>query len=236
MGGTIAAVLLVAHVPYPAVYRQIPNQITVARLVLAFVFFLVLNQYRFPHYARWALLVAIALFVIAAISDWLDGYLARKWKVESTFGRIMDPFCDKVLVIGAFIYLSGPRFVDPQHVEPPTLLGNIIPGNVASGVYPWMVALILARELLVTGIRDELESTGVRFGANFSGKLKLVFQVVAIPLILLIVWLDPRSGVSAIPGLALIRDILVYLTVAVTMLSGWPYVRSAMRSVKEKSS
>jgi len=207
------------------VYRQLPNELTLARLVLAAVFFVVLNQYRYATEtgAGW-LLAAGVVFILAAATDALDGYLARRWKVESTFGRVMDPFCDKVLVIGAFIYLAGPRFVDPLAVEAGSYL------TMVSGVYPWMVAVILARELLVTGIRGEMETGGVRFGAVWSGKLKMILQSAAIPLVLLIVWIDPRT-----PGwgwLAWIRDALVYATVAATVASGVPYVQRAARVLR----
>ncbi len=140
-------------------YRSLPNLLTIARLVLASVFFLILGWYRFPSGPDWALWVAIILFIIAASTDYLDGYLARRWNVESQFGRIMDPFCDKVLILGAFIYLAGPRFVDPIAVkEPQEFAFHILKGNMVSGIYPWMVALILARELLVTGIRGSFRS------------------------------------------------------------------------------
>ncbi len=205
-------------------YRHFPNALTVLRLVLAFVFFLVLNFYRYPGQNDAALVVATVLFILAAITDALDGYLARKWHVESTFGRIMDPFCDKVLIIGAFIYLAGPRFVIPHAVEEGQLLTMI------TGVYPWMVALVLARELLVTGIRGELESTGIKFPAQFTGKLKMILQAVAIPVVLAIVFIDPqREGWT---WLGVVRDIMVYVTVLVTVISGWPYVTSAMRALK----
>ncbi len=203
-------------------YRQIPNQLTLLRLVLAAVFFVVLNQYRYPVAPAWLLLVAIAIFILAAVTDALDGYLARRWQVESTFGRIMDPFCDKVLVIGAFIYLAGPRFVitpGPEDVHV----------TMVSGVYPWMVAIILARELLVTSVRGELESKGVEFAASLSGKLKMILQSVAIPVVLLIVWLDPRQHE---PWLAWVRDVLVYATVFVTLISGLPYIQRAAAALK----
>ncbi|MCA9295700.1 MAG: CDP-alcohol phosphatidyltransferase family protein, partial [Phycisphaerales bacterium] len=91
--------------------RHIPNAITVARLVHAAGFFATLNVYRYPdRHAAWAV-AAVVLFILAAATDALDGYLARRWDVTSTFGRIMDPFVDKVLIIGAFVYLAGPRFI-----------------------------------------------------------------------------------------------------------------------------
>jgi CDP-diacylglycerol---glycerol-3-phosphate 3-phosphatidyltransferase len=214
--------------------RNLPNQLTLIRLALAGVFFLVLNLYRYqPNSAddaEWALVFCFVTFIIAAITDWLDGYLARKWKAESTFGRIMDPFCDKVLVIGSFIYLSGPRFVDTFHAGDERGFFNVVPGNMITGVYPWMVVVILARELLVTGIRDELESAGVKFGASVFGKLKMLLQVICIPTVIAIVWLDPWQ-----PGhewMLWVRHIVVYATVICTALSGIPYVTNAYRTIR----
>ncbi|MEM6551414.1 MAG: CDP-diacylglycerol--glycerol-3-phosphate 3-phosphatidyltransferase [Planctomycetota bacterium] len=208
--------------------HQVPNALTVLRLILAAAFFLILNQYRYgqpeAHMPWLWLLIAVVLFILAAVTDALDGHLARKWKAESTFGRIMDPFCDKVLVIGALIYLAGPRFVDPDAVA----AGSFF--NMASGVYPWMVVVVLARELLVTGIRGELEGAGVKFGANVFGKLKMILQSVVVPIVLVIVAIDPaRDGWG---WLAWVRDVLVYATVAVTVLSGWPYLSSAVRLMR----
>lgn len=206
-------------------YKHLPNQLTLLRLVLSGVFFIILNQYRYVGAAKpqgWILFSAIVVFVLAAVTDFMDGYLARRWNVESTFGRIMDPFCDKVMVIGALIYLAGPRFVMPEKVEAGAFF------NMVSGVYPWMVVVILARELLVTGIRGELEGMGIKFGANIFGKLKMVLQSVMVPVVLLLIWIDPVKHSAA----AWTRDILVYLTVIVTILSGLPYIFGAMRAMK----
>jgi CDP-diacylglycerol--glycerol-3-phosphate 3-phosphatidyltransferase len=220
-----------------AFYRNVPNQLTVLRLVLAAAFFLVLNQYRFfSQTPGWILLIAIGLFVLAALTDLLDGYLARRWHVESTFGRIMDPFCDKVLVIGAFIFLAGPRFVDPGEV--PQEVQKYIELNMSTGVYPWMVAVILARELLVTGVRGELEGTGTHFGANIFGKAKMLLQSITVPVVLGIVYLldpiDPTIPASRSPWLTWPRDILVYTTVIVTVLSGIPYITNAARAMQNR--
>ena len=206
-------------------YRTLPNQLTVLRLILAAVFFVVLNQYRYAsHGSSAALLTAIVVFLLAAVTDWLDGYLARRWKVESTFGRIMDPFCDKVLIIGAFVYMAGPRFVDPGAVASGSFFTMI------SGIYSWMVAVILARELLVTSVRGESEVTGVAFTTTMFGKVKMFLQSLSIPVILGIVWLDPAE--QGRQWLSLVRDILIYATVTATVLSGLPYVSRAARVMK----
>jgi len=219
-------------------YRNLPNLLTIARLILAFVFFLILGVYRYDDGPNWALWTATILFIVAAGTDFLDGYLARRWHVESQFGRIMDPFCDKVLILGAFIYLAGPRFVDPIAIkEPQELAFHILKGNMVSGIYPWMVALILARELLVTGIRGELEAKGVKFGANIWGKAKMVLQACVVPLVLLIIFLFSRYTAAgdreARAVLAIIRNALVYITVFVSVMSGVPYVTGAMRQMRE---
>ena len=211
----------------PAMHRNVPNIITMARLVMAFGFFLVLNGYRYPAGPQWVLMLATVIFIIAAATDWLDGYLARKWQVESTFGRIMDPFCDKVLVLGAFIYLSGTRFIDPVAVKQNEYM------TMTTGIYPWMVVLMLARELLVTGIRGELEGQGVKFGANFWGKLKMILQSVAIPVILAIVWYNPRRSEEE-NLLHWLPDIIAYTVVFVTIMSGLPYVIDAVKSLAKK--
>ena len=200
-------------------YRQVPNQLTVLRLVLSAVFLVALNQYRYSGMpiaagANIWLWLALSVFLLASLTDVLDGHLARKWQVESTFGRIMDPFCDKVLVLGAFIYLAGPRFAVQQE-------GTDIHVSVSS-VYPWMVAVMLARELLVTGVRGELEGTGVRFGATIFGKTKMTLQSTVVPVILGLVSLDPMQPGRT--GLITVLNLLMYVTVAVTVISGVPYV------------
>jgi len=213
--------------------KNIPNQLTMLRLVFAAAFFWVLQFYRYvphgqePSPAIWILPVATVLFILAAITDALDGHLARKWDVVSKFGRIMDPFCDKILILGAVIYLGSPRFLDPVAVEQGAYR------TMASGVYPWMVVLVLARELLVTGIRGEVEKAGIAFGANWVGKLKMILQSVVVPVVLIIVMIDPeRPGCS---WLGWVRDVLVYTTVLATVLSGIPYITGAAKAFKAAS-
>ena len=213
-------------------YKNLPNLLTLLRLVLAAGFFVALNQYRYegPAGDRQSLVLwaSIVMFVLAALTDWLDGYLARKWKAESRFGRIMDPFCDKVLILGAFVYLAGPRFISPEKVE----AGDFF--NMVSGVYPWMVVVVFARELLVTSIRGEVEAMGVKFGSNLSGKLKMILQSIVIPIVLLLIWIGPENPDNR--WVAVTRDVLVYTTVVVTILSGWPYITNARAALKKAGS
>lgn len=214
--GSLAGTIL----PMPTSVRQsLPNGLTVLRLVLAAAFFGALNAYRYPDQnAVWAN-VALLLFVLAAITDALDGYLARKWKAESTFGRIMDPFCDKVLILGAFIYMAGPRFVVADWVRDGSFF------TMATGVYPWMVVVVLARELLVTGFRGEAESMGVSFASSWSGKAKMILQSIAIPAVLLVVVNFGTHGQDTVSlaGRWFCHGV-IYVTVIVTIWSGLPYI------------
>ena len=208
--------------------QHVPNLLTMARVVLSAVFFLILNQYRYPIANPAILWVAMAIYIIAALTDIADGYLARKYKVESTFGRIMDPFADKVLNIGAFIYLAGSRFVDPAAVE----AGKFF--TMISGVYPWMVVVILARELLVTGIRGEMEGRGIKFGANIFGKLKTLLQCIGIPFLIGIVAVGPNAEGRG--WWVYVQWFWAYGIVITTVLSGIPYVRNAYTAVQKPAS
>ena len=199
------------------VRRQLPNALTVLRLFLAGAFFLTLNAFRYPaQNIGWGN-AAIVLFILAVVTDALDGYLARRWKVESIFGRIMDPFCDKVLIIGAFIYLAGPRFVVTEIHE----ADGDVSVTMATAVYPWMVVLILGRELLVTGIRGVIEGMGFSGASNWSGKAKMILQSITIPIVLAIA-INIHASEQAWAHWT--NVVLVYVTVIVTVWSGLPYI------------
>jgi len=210
--------------------KNIPNLLTLLRLVLAALFFGLLTGYRFDTGVAWLLIPAIVVFIAAAITDAMDGHYARKWQVESKFGRIMDPFCDKVLVLGALVFLAGPGF---SSVNNETLSGTPYHRQISS-IYPWMVVVMLARELLVTGIRGELEGVGHKFGANVWGKLKMVLQSIVVPVVLFIVYLHDATDQdrSTLVALGLTKIALVYATVVVTVLSGLPYITGAAKVMR----
>lgn len=207
-------------------FRHVPNALTGVRLLLAVVFFVMLSYYQYEMRGEpWFLIVAFVIYCIALFTDFLDGHLARKWQVEGAFGRVVDPFVDKVLVIGSFIFFAGKNFTIPHHDI------SQIPTNVKTitGVVPWMVVLILGRELLVTSLRGLSESTGRNFGAAFSGKLKMVFQSITILVILVYVnslaWLT-RHQLDR-PA-TIFRDLCIWATILITVFSGMLYVRRAV--------
>jgi len=218
--------------------RNFPNALTVARLVFSIAFFAALSLYQFPDTRPVLLDVALFLFMVAAVTDWLDGALARKWEVTSVFGRIMDPVCDKVLVIGAFVFLAGPMFsYDPAAYMSPSPMDiprpNLPAFRMISGVYPWMVVLILGRELLVTAIRGLMEAQGVAFGASWSGKAKMILQSIVVPILIFVIG---HANPIENAWVAVVRDVLVGLTLLVTVSSGWPYIAKTISVVSAEQS
>jgi CDP-diacylglycerol--glycerol-3-phosphate 3-phosphatidyltransferase len=204
--------------------KHVPNLLTASRLVLAAVFFAFLSRYQYARQPEALLHAAFVVYLFALITDFFDGYLARRWKAASMFGRITDPFVDKVLVLGSFIFFAGKNFVIPE----PEL--GAVPDNVKTitGIVPWMVVLILARELLVTTFRGVAESSGQNFGAAFTGKLKMTLQSITILVILTYVnfrgWLQTHGWDS--PAL-ITRDVFIWATLIVTLYSGMAYARRA---------
>lgn len=211
--------------------RHIPNTITMTRAAMAVAFFVVLSFYRAPHHGVGWLWLAMALFIAAALSDVLDGWLARRWKVVSLFGRIMDPLCDKLLVLGGFVVLAGQRFA----MSPATQVdGGFAHSDLldqASGIYPWVVVVLLARELLVTAIRSVAESRGIEFPAKWAGKLKMFIQSASLPVIMGLMALAPPQ---THPATFWTNHILVWLTVAITVWSALPYI-AAVRTLERQT-
>lgn len=205
----------------------LPNQLTVARIGLAGAFFALLGFYEHgsPH-TQTLLNVAFVIFVIAGITDVLDGWIARRWNQTSAFGRIVDPFVDKVLVIGTFIMLTGSNFAFPPDsgVADADLHGWLT-GGMLSAVQAWMVVVMLAREFIVSAVRGYSESQGIKFPAISAGKIKMLVQSVTIGTILF----QLANCPDWVPGVYL-KVALVWLAMVVTVLSGLAYVSKA-RSV-----
>lgn len=196
---------------------NLPNQITIGRLALGIVFFACLAQYDARAPQVWLLDLSAGLFLIAAISDIVDGYLARKHNQVTSFGRIIDPFVDKILVIGAYIFLAGDGFLRNDFSR-------------VSDVTGWMVVVILGRELLVTSLRGVTEAAGQSFAANVYGKAKMALQSTTIVWVLLT--LAHPHGLAFFADL---RPYLVWLTVAVTFFSVVPYLRMARGVLSQMS-
>ncbi|MGA2092500.1 MAG: CDP-alcohol phosphatidyltransferase family protein [Sedimentisphaerales bacterium] len=155
--------------------KQIPNILTFGRLILT-VLFLAMLLYS-PYAADRTMLidVAFAIFVIAGLTDIIDGPIARKLKIETKFGRMLDPLVDKVLVCGAFFCFAC--------IGQPEFLFNL--SNSAMHIIRWSVAAILIiREGYVTVIRHIAEAKGIDFRAVASGKIKMLIQSFTVGIVL----------------------------------------------------
>jgi CDP-diacylglycerol--glycerol-3-phosphate 3-phosphatidyltransferase len=184
----------------PTVFN-IPNQLTAARFLLAIVLFVLIALERY-----WV--EATGVFAVAALTDWLDGYLARKQGISSTLGRILDPLVDKILICGAYIFLLP--------------VGK-------SGLVPWMVTVVVARELVITSLRSFIENRGASFGADWLGKLKMGLQCAA--LIAIFVYKAMEQQPSA-GFFATVRSGLIYAMLAATVMSGLQYLWRATLLLK----
>src|SRR5437762_5974219 len=153
-----------ATTPHPPVVN-VPNLLTASRLVLSIVLFVLIDQ-------QWWL-ACLLVFALAAITDWLDGYLARKQGLTSALGRVFDPLVDKVLICGAYIFL--------------------LEYSSQTGLTPWMITVVVARELIINGLRTFLESRGVHFGADWLGKIKMGLQCAALIAIFMALYVQDFS-------------------------------------------
>ena len=182
---------------------NMPNFITATRLLLSVVLFSMIAT------GGWWISAA-AIFVLAASTDALDGYLARRYKQVTVLGRILDPFVDKVIVCGTFVFLLE------------------LQGESDSGVNAWMVIIIIGREMFVSSLRGILEKEGKDFSASLAGKLKMTLQCVAITASLL-----SLSESLHWPWLVTARDLLLSVAVAVTIWSGLVYLLRGFSLLRE---
>jgi len=136
---------------------NVPNQITLARLVLAGVLFVVLESIGNGGAQPGAWYIAFALYFLTAGTDWLDGFLARRWGQVTALGRIIDPLADKVVISGVLVLAL--TYEETSALVP-----------------PWIVLLVIAREFLVSGLRAFMEGQGHAFAAGWSGKSKFLVQ------------------------------------------------------------
>ncbi|MCH8120277.1 MAG: CDP-alcohol phosphatidyltransferase family protein [Planctomycetes bacterium] len=199
--------------------KLIPNILTFGRLVLTIIF-LVMILYS-PHVAKKAVFLDIAfvLFVVAGLTDIVDGIVARRLNVTSKFGRMVDPLADKVLVCGTFICFAI--------IGEPKLFG-LGPGALAG--IQWSVAgILIAREAYVTALRHIAEAHGVNFAATISGKVKMFLQSFAIGTVII-----KMAHVQTATWGYWFTTVTFVIMLAVTVISG---LRATQRSCwKENSS
>ena len=188
---------------------NLPNQLTILRLLLTLPFVAALSL-QFPG----AKLLAVGLFIAASATDYADGHIARKFKLITDFGRLMDPLVDKIMTMSAFVCL------------------------VSLGIIPaWAVIVILSREFLITGLRLMAAVRGKVLPAERLGKLKTVWQIATILFCLIVLAIVDQFGrLLNSPAVTLLNAIgltLILLTVGLTLWSGISYFAKNWDLVRE---
>ena len=180
---------------------NLPNKLTILRIILIpfFVFFMVTS---FVPYSN---IIGTLIFIVASITDTLDGKIARKYNLITNFGKFMDPLADKMLVSSAFICL-----VDIHRIP------------------SWIVIIIIAREFLISGFRLVASDNGIVIAASYWGKFKTTFQMLAI-----IMLCFNFNSDGSMPFVYYIEQILIYVALFLTIISAVDYMVKNIDVLKE---
>jgi len=187
---------------------NVPNLLTYARIVavpLVVLCFFVEGRLHGSDAARWW---ALGIFVVASVTDWLDGYLARIWHQTSTIGRMLDPIADKLLVAAALLLLAAD-------------------GTIA-GWTIWAAIVILCREILVSGLREYLAELKVSVPVTRLAKWKTAAQMVAIGFLLAGPAADQIIPYTTQTGIA-----LLWIAALITLYTGYDYFRAGLRHIDD---
>jgi cardiolipin synthase (CMP-forming) len=187
----------------PSKSLSIPNILTVGRIaaipvVVGCVY--VQSILDGPLWLRW---VALAVFIAAGITDYLDGYYARIWDQQSAFGRMLDPIADKLLVASCLLILAA--------------------DNSIHGWTLWAAVVILCREILVSGLREYLATLRVSVPVTKLAKWKTTIQLIAIGFLI-----AGEAAEQLIPATTLIGIVLLWVSAIVTIYTGWDYFRAGI--------
>lgn len=189
-----------------------PNILTLLRILLVPVFIV---AYFLPY--RWAPLLAVILFVAAALTDWLDGYLARRLNQVSPFGAFLDPVADKLMVASALVLLTTDVRIQTQVLD--------------HRLFAAVVVVIIGREIAISALREWMAELGerTRVAVSLLGKFKTIGQMIAIPFLIY------RENLLGLPILR-IGEWLLYLAAGMTLWSMVIYVRAAWPSLIRRGS
>lgn len=180
--------------------KSLPNRLTILRVIMVplYVFFYLTTVIVPDPYNQY---VALVIFALACLTDYLDGNLARKWHFVSNFGKFMDPLADKLLVCSALICF------------------------VQNGVLPaWIVVILIGREFIISGFRLVAASDGIVIAAGIWGKCKTVVQMFMVMFLLV-----PLEAA----WFSVIQQILIYASVALTVISVVDYIKNNIQVLKE---
>ena len=187
---------------------SLPNILTYGRIVavpLVVLCFFVEGRLESSDFARWT---ALGLFIVASITDFFDGYLARIWKQTSTIGRMLDPIADKLLVSAILLLLAAD-------------------GTIA-GWTLWAAIIILCREILVSGLREYLAELKVSVPVSRLAKWKTTAQMVALAFLL-----AGPAGDKIMPYVTELGIVLLWISAILTLYTGWDYFRAGLKHVMD---
>ncbi len=183
---------------------SLPNVLTYARIA-AVPFVVSCFFWKNSEIARW---LALAIFILAALTDWLDGYLARVWSQQSSLGRMLDPIADKLLVSACLLMLASD-------------------GTVA-GWSLWAAIIILSREILLSGLREFLAELQVSVPVTWLAKWKTAVQMLSLGFLL-----AGPAGEQVLPGTIWIGTILLWVAAILTLYTGYDYFYAAASHILE---
>ncbi len=178
---------------------NLPNKMTVLRILLVPVFLFFLTMTEIPY----GIFIATAIFIIASLTDTLDGYFARKFNQITRFGKFLDPLADKLLVTAALVALVEYHSINA-----------------------WVAFIIIAREFMISGLRSIAASDGVVIAASVWGKVKTIIQIIAILLALLnlnLIKINLIENQTFINATNILTNIFMILAVIITVISGIDY-------------
>lgn len=190
---------------------NLPNILTYARILavpLVVLCFFMEGRLRSSDFARWS---ALAIFIAASFTDFLDGYLARIWKQTSNIGKMLDPIADKLLVATCLLLLAAD------------------PNRTIAGWTLWAAIIILCREILVSGLREYLAGLKVSVPVTQLAKWKTTIQMVAIGFLL-----AGPAGDKILPHTTEIGIALLWVSAIVTLYTGWDYFRAGLKHVVDE--
>ena len=192
---------------------NLPNLLTYGRILavpLVVLCFFLEGELQSSEFARWS---AFAIFILASLTDYLDGYLARAWKQTSNIGRMLDPIADKLLVATCLLLLAA----DTDHR-----------GGIA-GWSLWAAIIILCREILVSGLREYLAALKVSVPVTQLAKWKTTIQMVAIAVLLL-----GPAGDKIVPYWTQMGITLLWIAAIVTLYTGYDYFRAGAKHIMDE--
>ena len=188
----------------------LPNILTYGRIVIIPIVIGCMFWQNILHGGLWLRWVALAFFIVAGVTDFLDGYFARAWAQQSSLGRMLDPIADKLLVSSCLLMLAAESTIH--------------------GWALWAAVIILCREILVSGLREYLAELRVSVPVTALAKWKTTLQLVAVGFLI-----AGEAGDEIVPGITRIGIVLLWLSALLTLYTGWDYLQAGLRHLTKES-